>query len=107
MTASRYPPKLATPCRVLAAIRETGLRGGTLLDIGGGSGVIPHALLGKEVASGTLVDAAAASLAEASFEAQRRGHECLVAFLHGDFVDLAERTRPADLVLLVARARAR
>jgi len=85
--------------RILSTlIRRAGIRGATLLDIGGGIGVISHEPL--DVRSATHVDAASASLEVASKEAQRLGHAELIDFVHGDFVELAERTDVADLVTL-------
>jgi len=56
--------------RILSTlIRRAGIRGATLLDIGGGIGVISHEPL--DVRSATHVDAASASLEVASKEAQR------------------------------------
>ena len=85
---------------LLTAIRETGLRGASLLDIGAGVGVIQHELLGTEVASATHVEASSASIDAARAEGEHRGNTGRVDYLHGDFVDVAARIAPADIVTL-------
>jgi 2-polyprenyl-3-methyl-5-hydroxy-6-metoxy-1,4-benzoquinol methylase len=71
-----------------------------LLDIGGGIGSIQHALLRRGVVHATDVEAASAYLKVARGEAARRGVDDRITFLHGDFVELAERIPPADIVTL-------
>lgn len=83
---------------LLEAIRAAEPDGGTLLDIGAGVGVIHHELLDDRVASATHVEAASAYIAEAHAETERRNHADRVAFVHGDFVDLATRLQDADIV---------
>jgi magnesium-protoporphyrin O-methyltransferase len=46
------------------------------------------------------VEAASAYLRLAQEEAARRGYADRVRFLHGDFLDLAERVPPAEVVVL-------
>lgn len=78
--------------------------GASLLDVGGGVGVVQHELLERGLASATHVDASPAYLAAASEEAQRRGVGSgtgpTVVRLLGDFVDMASDLAPADLVTL-------
>jgi predicted RNA methylase len=54
--------------RLLAAIREVGVEGKTLLDVGGGIGTIAMELLGSGAAHATVVDESAAYLAAAREE---------------------------------------
>ena len=85
---------------LIEALTAEGIEGMTLLDIGGGVGAIQHELLQDGVSSVTHVDASRAYLQTAREEAQRRGHEDRVSYHFGDFVDLAPRIEPADIVTL-------
>lgn len=72
-----------------------------MLDVGGGIGIIHHELLRAAVAdTATHVDASSSYLEAARSEAQRRGHDGRVRFMHGDFVDLAPELDAADIVTL-------
>lgn len=77
-----------------------GVRGQTLLDIGGGVGAIQHALLEAGAAAVTSVDASSAYLEAARGEAARRGLADRIVALHGDFVALAPHVQAADIVTL-------
>ena len=85
---------------LIEAIKAEGVEGATLLDIGGGIGVIQHELLDSGAARATSVEASSAYLAAAREESGRRGHAGLVTYQHGDFVDLADLIPPADIVTL-------
>ena len=76
------------------------MEGATLLDIGGGIGVIQHELLDSGAAKATAVEASSAYLSAARSESERRGLVHRVTYHHGDFVDLAESIQPADVVTL-------
>jgi magnesium-protoporphyrin O-methyltransferase len=82
------------------ALRDEGVRDATILDVGGGVGVIYHELLAAGARSATHVDAAASYLAVARDEAERRAEADRVRFVHGDFVELAPEIAPADVVTL-------
>ncbi len=86
--------------RLLDAIVEQGVEGSTLLDIGGGVGVVQLELLAAGAARTTDVDASSAYLATAEGEAYARGFSDRTGFLHGDFVTLANGVEPADIVTL-------
>ena len=86
--------------RLVAALEAQGVDGMTLLDIGGGVGAIPHALLRDGVNSATAVDASSAYLDVAREEAQRRGLSDRIHFEHGNFVELAPNIPQADIVTL-------
>lgn len=85
---------------LLDALRRHDLNGLTLLDIGGGVGVIQHELFAAGIASAVDVDASSAYLRTARQEAERRGTAERTQFHHGDFVALAEQIAPADIVTL-------
>jgi hypothetical protein len=76
------------------------VRAETLLDVGGGVGVLHHELLSAGTAAAVHVEAAEAYVEAARGEAERRGQLDRVTFLHGDAVDLVPRLAPADLVTL-------
>ncbi len=89
-----------TTKRLLDALKTVDVTGMTLLDIGGGVGVIQHELAAAGVGAITDVDASGAYLQAAQSEAERRGYRSSAAYLHGDFVALAERIDPADIVTM-------
>lgn len=72
----------------------------SLLDIGGGIGVIQHELRAAGVTGITGVDASRAYLAMAREEAERRGYAGDARYVYGDFVALADGIAPADIVTL-------
>ena len=85
---------------LIEAISRQGVKGMTLLDIGGGVGGIQHTLLANGVTHATSVDASTAYVNAARDEAKRRNQDERIAFLQGDFVDLADEIAPADIVTL-------
>lgn len=85
---------------LLEALKEAGVQGLTLLDIGGGVGAIQHDLLANGVQSGTDVDASTMYLQAARDEARERGLADRLRFRHGNFVDLAGQLEPAGVVTL-------
>jgi 2-polyprenyl-3-methyl-5-hydroxy-6-metoxy-1,4-benzoquinol methylase len=99
---SRYRAKGPdkTTRMLIEAIKQEGVDGLSLLDIGGGVGAIQHELLGAGVEHATDVDASTAYLAAARAEAQRRGLAEHVSYRHGNFVDLAGEIASADIVTL-------
>ena len=86
--------------QLVGAVREQGVQGATLLDIGGGIGAIQLELLAAGAASATDVDASRAYVAVASEEAHRRGYGDRVSYHYGNFVDLAPTIEAADIVTL-------
>ena len=86
--------------QILFAIHSLGLGDATLLDIGGGVGVIHHELLAETCREATHVDASSAYLQEAREEAARLGHADRVKFVHADFTDVASELPKADIVTL-------
>ena len=85
---------------IIDTVRQHGASRASLLDIGGGIGVLHHELLGEVVDTAIQVDPASAFIAEARAECERRGHAEAVRFIQGDFVDLAEDLPEADIVTL-------
>lgn len=85
---------------MLSAIEEQQLQGVTLLDIGGGVGVIQCQLLGETVEQAALVESSSAFLERAQRETERLGHGERVEFIHGDYVELDEQISSADIVTM-------
>ncbi len=90
----------ATTRMLVDMIRERGVVGATVLDIGGGIGVIDHELLQDGARRAVLVDASAPSLDAARDEAGRRASLERIEFVEGDFVSRAEAVEAADIVTL-------
>ena len=86
--------------RLLRALGERPGTGETVLDIGGGVGVIHHELLRRGFASATHVDRSQAFIDVAREEAANVGHGGRVEFIHGDFRAVATSLEPADIVTL-------
>jgi magnesium-protoporphyrin O-methyltransferase len=85
---------------LLDALRARGVKGRSLLDIGGGVGVIQHELLAAGVSEATSVDASSAYLAVSRAEADHWGYGARVRYHFGNFVELAPGIPSADIVTL-------
>ncbi|MCI0347549.1 MAG: methyltransferase domain-containing protein [Chloroflexi bacterium] len=98
----RYRDKGADPTTraLIDAIVAEGVAGASLLDIGGGIGVIALELLAAGVARAVAVDASEAYVEAARAEAERRGYGDRTSAHLGDFVGLAPEVDPADVVTL-------
>ncbi len=86
--------------KLVEALKSEGVENATLLDIGGGVGVIQHELLEAGAREAVGVDAASVYLETARAEAERRGNGDSVHGLMGDFLDLSGDVEPADVVTL-------
>ncbi|MEX1247616.1 MAG: class I SAM-dependent methyltransferase [Anaerolineales bacterium] len=85
---------------LLDELKRHGVKGSTVLDIGGGLGAIQHELLKNGASSSVHVDASSAYIEGAKREAKRRKLSDKIEFHHGNFVDLAPELAPADIVTL-------
>jgi magnesium-protoporphyrin O-methyltransferase len=85
---------------MLDALHNSGLRNATVLDVGGGIGVLCHELLRAGAAAATHVEAASAYSATAKAEATALGLADRMKFAHGDFIDIAGTVSAADIVTL-------
>jgi len=74
--------------------------GASLLDIGGGVGVMSFELLSRGVREATLVDASPACLDAARSEAERRGVASQLRCVGGDVVGVVGSVAPADVVTM-------
>jgi len=89
-----------TTAMLVEMIRERGVDGSDVLDIGGGIGVIDHELLRAGAGHAVLVDASAPAVQAARSEARRRGTLDRLEFVDGDFVSHASNVDVADIVTL-------
>jgi magnesium-protoporphyrin O-methyltransferase len=94
----RGPPPVTR--ELIDVIRDDGVEGATVLDIGAGVGAVHITLLEAGAATAVDVDASLAYLATARGEAERRGLAGRVEYRYGDVVELAAELPPADIVTL-------
>ena len=85
---------------LVSALVADAVTGATVLDVGGGVGVIGYELLDAGAASVTNVEASAAYVAAATEERARRGLASRVTLQLGDFTELVGSIPPADIVTL-------
>jgi magnesium-protoporphyrin O-methyltransferase len=85
---------------LVSALEQEGVEGGSLLDIGGGIGVIQQELFKAGVTRAWNVDAASGYVQVSREEVKRRGFEDRVDYTHGNFVELASEVEDADIVTL-------
>lgn len=100
LNAYRRKGATGTTGRLVEAIRSAGVDGASVLDIGGGVGVIGFELLAAGAERLTDVDAARNYLAVARREAARRGYAERASYVLGDFVAIAGEIESADVVTL-------
>jgi magnesium-protoporphyrin O-methyltransferase len=85
---------------ILDTVATLDIEGATLLDVGSGIGVLHHELLADGVSTATAIEPSEAYVRAAREEAERRGLDDRVAFLHGDLQSLGDSVGSADLVTL-------
>jgi hypothetical protein len=95
----RHGPRGAT-ARLLRLLRGSASAGVSLLDIGGGVGVIPQEILKADAARVTSVDASAAYCATIDRVAREDGYADRWTAIEGDFVERAPEVAAADIVTL-------
>jgi len=89
-----------TTTMLIRELLHLGVKGSSLLDIGGGIGEIPLELLAGGAATATSVEISTAYLNAARQESARKGLAERTNFVHGDFVSLADELPSADIVTL-------
>lgn len=89
-----------TTAMLLEMIRLRGVVGASVLDVGGGIGILGRELLRSGAASVVLVDGSAAYLDVARAEADADGLAERMQIALGDFTRLAPQLAPADVVTL-------
>lgn len=85
---------------LIDGLKSLNLDGKTLLDVGGGVGMIQYELLSEGLSGATMVEASPAYLEVAQNEARQRGYADRISHRYGDFVELAPEISAADLVTL-------
>ncbi|MGQ0608694.1 MAG: class I SAM-dependent methyltransferase [Chloroflexota bacterium] len=85
---------------LIEVVRDEGVAGAHLLDIGAGVGAVHLSLLEAGAADAVDVDASREYLAVARAEAERRGLHGRVEYRYGDVVELNGELPPADIVTL-------
>jgi predicted TPR repeat methyltransferase len=86
--------------RLLQAVRASCAPGASLLDIGGGVGVLQHELARAGAGRVTAVDASTPYLAAARAEVERLGYLERWQAINGDFVEASAQVPAADVVTL-------
>jgi magnesium-protoporphyrin O-methyltransferase len=99
-TAYRRSGPSGSTRRLVETIKDAGAQGATVLDIGGGVGIIGLELLAAGAASVVEVDASAPSISVARHEANQAGWRERTTFIRGDFVTMADEIDVADIVTL-------
>lgn len=89
-----------TTKRLIDVLVAEGIDGASLLDIGGGVGVVQLELLKAGIATSMDVDASRPFLQVAEAEAEELGFKGRTAYRYGDFVALADEVEAADVVTL-------
>ncbi len=92
--------QLLIDCIRAQGAQDTGLRDGSLLDIGAGIGVMHHELLQDLCSSATHLDLSLAYNKAAAEESERRGHKERVEFVLGDIADSGATLESHDIVTL-------
>ena len=85
---------------LIDAIVSQGVEGLSLLDVGGGIGVVQIELLRSGAIAATSVEASSTYLHVAREEAARASFENRITHVHGDFVSVATSIPDADIVTL-------
>jgi magnesium-protoporphyrin O-methyltransferase len=85
---------------ILSAVRSLNLKHASLLDIGGGIGMIYHELMQDVVSNVIHVDASSAYLKVAKEESVKRGNDKQIRFVHADFTDVENEVDKTDVVTL-------
>ena len=85
---------------LVESVKQKGVEGNSLLDVGGGIGAIQHELFKTGIARADIVEASTAYIDANKEEAERQGHADRIPYHHGDFVDIAPNLERADIVTL-------
>lgn len=100
LAAYRRHGARGTTKRLIDLLAQARVDGATLLDVGGGVGVIQHELAAAGLAQITSVEASPAYLEVQQTEATRRGYAGRVTHLLGDFVAIGDQIPEHDVVTL-------
>jgi magnesium-protoporphyrin O-methyltransferase len=89
-----------TTLELVRILKDLGIDGQTLLDIGGGIGVVQLELLRAGASTATNIEASAAYVEVAKEVAAQAGLDHRITWIHGNFVSLAYQVSSADVVTL-------
>ena len=89
-----------TTSLLVKALIAQGVHALSLLDIGGGIGIVQLELLNAGATAVTSVEASTTYIHVAREEAARAAREHQITYIHGDFVSLADTIPKADIVTL-------
>ncbi len=84
----------------LAFFGQEQVTGKTLLDIGGGVGIIQHELMKKGIRNAISVEASPAYNNASQLEAEAQGHENKIDYYMGDFITYSSQLPTTDVVTL-------
>lgn len=85
---------------LINALSENDIKNKTLLDIGGGLGLISFELFKKDLKYSILVDLSSSYLSHSKTEAQRLNLSDKIQTMEGDYVELSATIEPVDIVVL-------
>jgi methyltransferase family protein len=88
------------PLLLLTAVREAAIAGDSLLDIGGGVGMVSLELLSAGVNRAAIVEASPSYLDAARRGAEQKGFANRLQLVSGDFTAVASDLEPADTVTM-------
>jgi 2-polyprenyl-3-methyl-5-hydroxy-6-metoxy-1,4-benzoquinol methylase len=86
--------------QLVEGLRQAGLEGGTLLEIGSGVGYLHQTLLEQGAVSAVGVDLSPKMIAEAVAAAKEKGLSDRAEYVQDDFVNIAETLNTADVTIL-------
>jgi 2-polyprenyl-3-methyl-5-hydroxy-6-metoxy-1,4-benzoquinol methylase len=101
----RWPSAAALPPVRIRGIRDRGIEGATLLEVGCGPGYLRRALLGLGASRATGVNLSARMLETVRAGAKAEGLAKRTAYVQGDFVHMADEVPEADVVVLATQVR--
>ena len=92
---------LKTESQILVdALVRQGIKGYSLLDVGGGIGALAIELIKRGAGQATINEASTAYLEAAVAEAERQGLADQITLVHGNIVAMADELAAADIVTL-------
>ena len=86
--------------QLMAGLKQVGYENADLLEVGSGVGYLHQTLLQQGASSATGIDLAPDMLEEAQNWADEKGLADRVNYLQGDFIELLDQVKPAEVTLL-------
>ena len=85
---------------LLKALSRQNLDKATLLDVGGGIGIIGFELLKKGIANAESIEMSSGAIAISQEEVTRLGYEDQFSFIHGDAVEELDKAEDSSIITL-------